>query len=89
MAQLDDEVSYLLVAVNDEPKKIKKFLKKFPSLKGKVLLDSSSAHQKFFGVYKLPETFIVGRDGTILKKYEGAKEWTPDLIPRHLMPLKL
>lgn len=35
-----------------------------------------------FGTFKLPETWIIGRDGHVLKRFVGAQNWDdPSLIP--------
>ncbi|MCT4642253.1 MAG: TlpA family protein disulfide reductase [Bacteriovoracaceae bacterium] len=66
---------FVFVAVNDEPAKIEKFLRQFPKLTATIVLDTEFKHQKFFGVYRLPETFLFNSNGTIYRKYTGAKEW--------------
>lgn len=78
----DKNVIFVFVAVNDEVSKIKKFLKKFPSLNAKIVLDDDFIHQEHFGTYKLPETFLFDRAGNIVKKYTGAKNWTPKMLER-------
>jgi cytochrome c biogenesis protein CcmG/thiol:disulfide interchange protein DsbE len=74
-------VEFLFVAVNDDKKKIKKFIKKFGDYSNfKILIDDDSIHQKSFGTFRLPETFIFGKDLSIIKKYVGRQEWTQKLF---------
>jgi len=40
-----------------------------------VLHDQDSAVSAQFGVFRYPETFIIGKDGKILKHLNGAVEW--------------
>lgn len=71
------EINFLFVAVNDDSKKIEKFLSKneMNPENSVVLLDEEGIHQKSFGTYRLPETFIFNKKGEIVKKLAGAQEW--------------
>lgn len=49
-------------------------------LKGKaytfpILLDLGAKAQNRYGVFRFPETFIIGKDGVILNHILGAREW--------------
>ncbi len=46
--------------------------------------DQAGRHAIDWGVYGVPETFLVGKDGTILYKHVGP--FTPDAIRTDLMP---
>lgn len=72
------DVVFLFIAVNDKRKDIIKFLKKYDALKSEdfnLLLDDELKHQKFFGTYKLPETYLFNRDGSLLRRFSGAQNW--------------
>ena len=65
------EVSVVGVAIQDQPDAARKFIADFslsfpnaPDPDGKVSVD--------YGVYGVPETFFVARDGTIRAKHVGA-----------------
>ncbi len=46
-----------------------------------VLYDDQGAVKQNYGVYKLPESFIVGKDGTIVEKVAGAINWaSPETV---------
>ena len=70
--------TFFLVAVNDDKKDLKKFLKRFKALPKnvKVLLDNSGSLMSSFGVVKVPETFIFDNKGRSLKKYSGPQDWS-------------
>ena len=73
-----DEVVFLIVAINDELPKIKKFMSTLKiSKERKVfwLLDNDSVHRNQFGTMKLPETFLFKGDGAILRRFVGPQEW--------------
>ena len=72
------QAQVLLVAVNDEVPKIRKFLAtlKVPD-SGNILwlLDNRLVHREAFGTAKLPETYAFKPDGEILRKWLGPQEW--------------
>ena len=76
----------ILVAVKDEYKKISKFLEKFSNqLKGSiVLVDRSDISQKYFGTYKLPETFLFDKNAQFVRKFSGAQDWNDPKIVQFL-----
>ena len=76
----DENITFVFVAVNDELPKIKKFLKRFPDLDAVIALDNDFIHQKHFGTYKLPETFLFDKTGKIIKKHTGAKNWASEML---------
>lgn len=73
----DDPVSFVLVAANDDSKKVDKFLKRFKGLKEKshVVLDNDGSSLVKFGTVKVPESYIFSPDGRGLKKFIGPQEW--------------
>lgn len=73
-------IKFLFVAVNDKVKDIKKFLKRFPGLDVQIVIDQDFIHQSHFGTYKLPETFLFDKNGQIIKKFTGAKNWTLSML---------
>jgi thiol-disulfide isomerase/thioredoxin len=70
-------VKFLLVAINDDLVKVKKFLKKFDVSNENIilLLDEKNEYQRL-GTYKLPETFVFNSDSKIIKKFSGQQPWT-------------
>lgn len=70
-------IKFLLVAVNDDETKIKKFLKKFDlNLDNVVLLEDKIDAHKQFGTYKMPETFLFNPAGAVVKKFTGQQAWS-------------
>ncbi len=73
------DLKFFFVAVNDKDKDVKKFLsgqKMDDNSNFVIARDDSFIHQKFYGTYKLPETFIFSKDGTLIRKFTGAQRWT-------------
>lgn len=74
-------VKFLFIAVNDDVKKVKKFLKKFKNQSNFVILvDNEFIHQNYFGTFKLPETYLFGPDMALIKKYIGPQQWLQDPV---------
>lgn len=74
---------FVMLAVNAEDNGrtvVPQFLKKTP-YNFPILYDDKGVVQRLYGVFKFPETFIVGKDGTILEKIIGPLDWSsPDTI---------
>lgn len=76
--QFKDQIKFLLVAVNDDPLKVKK---KIASLKLENLdnvfwlLDETLIHKKDYGTTRVPETYVFSSNGYTLKKFVGPQEW--------------
>jgi thiol-disulfide isomerase/thioredoxin len=74
----DKDIVYLIVAINDEVAKIKKFLLQMPLPSNKQiywLLDNNQVHRQAFGTTKLPESYVFRGNGQLLKKLVGPQAW--------------
>lgn len=70
------DVKFLFIAVNDEDKKIKKFMSQFKDYDNfMILIDKENIHQKSFGTFRLPETYLFGKDFKLIRKFIGRQEW--------------
>ncbi len=67
----------VLLAVNDDNVKIKKFLKRFGNLPSNISIvhDKKGKTMPMFGVVKVPETFVFSPDGDTLTKLVGPQDW--------------
>jgi len=52
-----------------------------------VLYDNQAATKERYGVYKLPESFIISKDGTIVEKVAGAIDWASPKTVAYLKSL--
>ncbi|NOT79105.1 MAG: redoxin family protein [Bacteriovoracaceae bacterium] len=70
-------LKFLLVAVNDEEVKIKKFLTRFPNIPKNVTfaLDAQNKVMDLLGTLKVPETFLFNSDGKHINKFIGPQDW--------------
>ena len=72
-----DQSKYVLIAVNSG--ETKKHVKKFAEENGytfPILLDKDSKIARQFNIRGIPTTFIIGKDGQVLEKIVGSREWT-------------
>lgn len=70
-------VRFLLVAVNDEEMKIKKFLTRFPNIPKNVTfaIDTENRVMDQLGTLKVPETFLFASNGKHINKFIGPQDW--------------
>lgn len=66
-----------IVAINveNDPKAVRDFLQKNRH-SFTVLLDGEAKAQNLYGVYRFPETFLIGKDGKVVQHYIGARDWS-------------
>ena len=72
----DEEFVMLAINADDNGREVvPDFLKKNPH-DFTVLYDDQGAVKQSYGVYKMPESFIINKDGTIVEKVVGAIDWS-------------
>lgn len=71
------EVVLLAITIDEDPKDITNFLKAFGFSETwvQVLRDPEKKISDRFGVKKIPESFLFGRDGKLIRKIVGVEEW--------------
>lgn len=80
---LGGDVIVLAVSTDDEEKDIHAFMKAFglPRPGFEVLWDKNKSVMNTYGVNKIPESFLIGRDGKLVRKVLGIENWaSPDAI---------
>lgn len=68
---------FVMLAVNAEENGrtvVPAFLEKTP-YNFPILYDDKGVVQKLYGVYKFPETFVIGKDGVVVEKVVGPLDW--------------
>lgn len=76
-----EDVKFLFITVSDNEVDVKKFLNKYnvgDENNFILLRDDDFHHQKYFGTYKLPETYIFGPSSNLLRKFSGAQNWASE-----------
>ena len=86
LTQLGQDKRLQLVGINykDAPDNARRFLGRYGNPYGIVGVDGNGRAAIEWGVYGVPETFVVGRDGTIVYKLVGPV--TPENIDSVLKP---
>ncbi len=87
LMQLAQDKRFNLVGLNykDQPENARRFLGEFGLPYAAVGVDPKGRAAIEWGVYGVPETFVVAKDGTIAHKFVGPL--TPDAIKNTLEPL--
>jgi thiol-disulfide isomerase/thioredoxin len=71
------DVVLFAISADHEEKDIHTFLKVFkvnsPNIR--VAWDKDYRIAKLFGTYRLPESYIIGRDGKLIRKVAGVDDW--------------
>jgi peroxiredoxin len=71
---------FVMLAINveeDGEDNVLHFLKKHPHT-FPILLDTEAEVQARYGVYRFPETFVIGKDGVITDHIIGAIDWAAE-----------
>lgn len=84
---LSQDRRFVMAGMNykDKPENARRFLGQMGNPFDVIGVDPSGRHAIDWGVYGVPETFLVGRDGTILYKHVGPftrESVVDDLLPR-------
>jgi peroxiredoxin len=69
---------FVMLAVNIEENGatvLPDFLRQYPH-SFPILLDTEAKVQNLYGVYQVPETFIIDKRGRVLERVVGARDWS-------------
>jgi peroxiredoxin len=80
---------FVMLAINTEQNGrtiVPEFLQKTPYT-FPILYDDKGVVQKLYGVYKFPESFIVGKDGKVVEKVVGPLDWSSTKTIKYLKGL--
>lgn len=81
--ELKGEVVLLAISADYEKKDMETFLKAFQVKSPHIYTawDQDQKLAKSYGTFTLPESYIIGKDGKLVRKVTGIEEWaTPDAI---------
>ena len=90
LASLKDEVVTIAIAYKDKPADTTAFLEQYGNPYDAVLMDYDGQFALGWGIYGVPETFILQSDHTILLRHAGPifKDVITDIIKPALQSLK-
>jgi peroxiredoxin len=80
ISQFSDDVVVFAVSEDDTREDIQVFMKAMglPKPGFEIVWDEHKENMKTWGVEKVPETFLVGRDGKLIRKVLGIENWAND-----------
>lgn len=80
ISQFKDDVVVLAVSEDETSDDMAAFMKamKLPKPGIEIVWDEHKQFMKAYGVEKIPETFLVGRDGKLIRKVLGIENWAND-----------
>jgi len=86
MARLHDKyasqgLKIIAVSVDQRRDDLVDFMKEY-RMPFQVLQDADSAVSRQYGVFRYPESFLIGRDGKVIKHLVGAVDWMSEPITR-------
>lgn len=71
----DKGIVVISVSTDRSPDQVKEYLKKVP-MNFIILHDTSGQAARAYGVFALPTTFLIDREGLIKQRFLGAVDWT-------------
>ena len=83
--QLGDKVTILAVSEDDDDNAYKQFVKDHNV--DLLTVRDTKRNNELYGTFKFPETFVIDKDGKIVRKFIGAQEWTSPEIVDYLKKL--
>ncbi len=75
----DKRINFLLISIDSEEKKVRKFIKRFDKLISAnifIALDPQGELMSKFGTVKIPETYIFNTSYTNINKFIGPQNWS-------------
>jgi cytochrome c biogenesis protein CcmG/thiol:disulfide interchange protein DsbE len=86
LAELAADTRFRVVGINykDQPENARRFLGQLGNPFARIGADTTGRSAIDWGVYGVPETFLIGRDGTILYKVIGPL--SPERVTAELLP---
>jgi len=82
----DKGLKMIAVSVDRDTDALKKFVQEY-KLPFLVLHDKDSSASTAYGVFRYPETFLIGRDGKVKAHLIGAKEWMSPAVQGKIQAL--
>ena len=78
--QLGDRATILAVSVDSDENAYKQFVRDH-NVDLLTIRDPRQTASTLYGTFKFPETFVIDKDGKIVRKFIGATNWTsPDVV---------
>lgn len=76
-------IEVIAIAVDDDWNAIATFFS--GAIPPEVIVEADGAAHKRFGVSTLPDSYLVARDGRVIERYHGARDWTNTTAREHIL----
>jgi len=78
--KLGDRVTVLAVSEDADNNAFEQFVRDH-NIDFLAVRDPRQSVNELYGTFKFPETYVIDKDGTILRKFIGATDWaSPELV---------
>ncbi len=78
--ELGDKVTIIAVSEDDDDSAYKQFVHDH-NVDLLTVRDTGQKTNALYGTFKFPETFVIDRNGKIVRKFIGAQDWTsPEIV---------
>jgi peroxiredoxin len=84
--QLGDKVTIVAVSEDSDDKAYKQFIRDH-NISLLTVRDVKQNTNELYGTFKFPETYVIDRNGKIVKKFIGAADWNSPEIVNYLNQL--
>jgi cytochrome c biogenesis protein CcmG, thiol:disulfide interchange protein DsbE len=74
------------VSVDESSEPVDQFRERF-GLTFKILLDPDKRVANLYQTYRFPETLLIGRDGVVIERYVGPRDWDSPLYEQRIRRL--
>jgi len=79
-------LSLVAVSVDESAEPVDQFRERF-GLTFKILLDPDKRVANLYQTYRFPETLLIGRDGVVIERYVGPRDWDSPLYEARIRRL--
>ncbi len=77
-----DGFELLAISVDEDETLVARFREEM-GISFPILLDPTHTVSSLYQTFRFPESFLIGRDGVVVERYVGPKEWgTPAYVAR-------
>lgn len=82
--QADRPLKLLAVSIDDEGKEAVIAFRRKVAFDFNVLLDTNQEVAEKYGTFRVPETFLINKEGKIVKKFTGPQDWNDPTLAKAL-----
>jgi cytochrome c biogenesis protein CcmG/thiol:disulfide interchange protein DsbE len=85
--RMADQVTVLAISIDRDKAAYERFLRDYNIEALTVIRDADQGSNSLYGSFRLPETFIIDREGLVRRKFIGPADWVKPEITEYLAAL--